>query len=127
MRKLLLILFACCGVAFAQAATRPVIVAWTASTSTSVTGYTVYHCAGASCVPSLTSTPAATVSASPAAINETIGTVVNYLVVANSPACTATTPLTTACGNSAAVAVAPANLPIPPQVVAPTSAQTSVP
>jgi len=113
----LLLLFAG-ATAFAQAATRPVVITWTASTSTSVTGYSVFTCTvasgGTSCTPSLTGTPAASVSGTTATLTETTGLAYGVSVVAVAPPCGPTTPPTTACGNSAPATLS--YVPVPPQV-----------
>lgn len=94
--------------AAAQTPTRSVVLSWTASTSTSVTGYSVYSCTVAapasSCTPSLTGTPVTT-SGTTLTLSEPVNAAYGYSVVANAPACTSSTPVGTACGNSSPLTV----------------------
>src|ERR1039458_4325714 len=50
----------------AQSSTRPVVLSWTASTASTVTGYSIFSCAvatgGTSCTPSVTGIPLTTVT-----------------------------------------------------------------
>lgn len=99
----------------AQAATRPAILTWTASTSTGVTGYGVFRCAVVSpattCVPNTAGTPLATVSGLTYTDNPVIGTAYGYSVVAEAASCSSTTGLTAVCGNSAGAG--PGYVPVP--------------
>jgi hypothetical protein len=118
MRKLLpLLVVLAAALAFAQAATRPVIGTW--NTPTGATGFNVFSCAIAppatSCTPVVTGTP---VNASPLTnptitIQETVGVAYGYSVVALYPACGPTSPLTTPCGTSGPSS--PTVVPVPPQ------------
>jgi hypothetical protein len=101
----------------AAAQSRNVVLSWTASTSSGVTGYEVFGCTvasgGTSCTPSTTGTPLATVTGATYTISEPTGAAYGYSIVTVTPACTPTTPLTTPCGNSAPVIVS--YVPVPPQ------------
>lgn len=113
----LLLLFALASVASAQAATRPVNMTWTAPTGGGVTNYTIFKCnvptGGLSCTPILTGTPIGTVTATSFSTTETVGAAYGYAVVANYPACTLTSSLTTPCGAGGSVTVN--FVPVPPQ------------
>lgn len=106
--------------AHAQAATRPVILTWTASPSTSVVGYNLFRCAvasgGSTCTPSATSTPLNTtpVSALTYTDSPAVQTSYGYGVVAVGPACSGTSPVNTPCSQSA-ITLSPI-VPVPPQV-----------
>jgi hypothetical protein len=118
--------------AMAQAATRPVVITWAPSPSTSVTGYSIYVCSATAtmpCTPSTTGTPAltATASSTSAVYQANIGSYYSISVMANGPACTGTSPIATPCGNSQAVTGMPNPLPVPPQMAAVASAQLAVP
>lgn len=124
-----LTLFVLVGIGRAQAATRPVVLTWTASTSSSVTGYAVLRCATISpataCTPNPTSTPLATVSGTTYTDNPNTQTTYGYSVVALAPACTPTTPTTTPCGSSAAATLTA--VPVPPQTAGATNVIIVVP
>lgn len=111
------------------AQSRPVVITWTASTSASVTGYAIYSCTvpsgGTSCTPSTSGTPLATVTTTTFAISEPISTTYGYSVVAQAPACTPTTPLTTPCGSAPPVTVTA--VPVPPQVAGASNVVVVVP
>jgi hypothetical protein len=117
------------ALAQAQAATRPVVLTWTASTSTTVTGYAVFRCApvspNTSCTPVTTGTPLASVSGT--TYTDTPNTIATYgySVVAVAPACTPTTPNTTPCGQGAAVTLTA--VPVPPQTAGATNIIVVVP
>lgn len=103
---------------YAQSASRPVVLSWTPSTSSGVTGYAIYRCivasGGTSCAPSTTGTPLATASGTTYTDTTTsTGSAYGYTIIAQAPACTSSTPLTTPCGNSAPVTVS--YVPVPPQ------------
>jgi hypothetical protein len=94
---------------------RPVVLTWTASTSTGITGYNVSR--GTS--PSgpftlLTPTPITVLTYTDSG---TVGQTYTYQVVTVAPACTPTTPVTQACGMSAP-ASASTNVPPPPGITA---------
>lgn len=116
MKKLLVLLIVVVSVS-AMAQSRPVAITWTASTSSSVSGYNVYGCTvttGNSCTPNITGTPlnSSLVSGTSFVIQEPISTAYGFSVVAVSPACTPTTPITTPCGTSSPLT---ANyVPVPP-------------
>lgn len=124
-----LTLFVLVGIGRAQAATRPVVLTWTASTSNSVTGYAVLRCATISpataCTPNPTSTPLATVSGTTYTDTPNTQTTYGYSVVALAPACTPTTPTTTPCGSSAAATLTA--VPVPPQTAGATNVIIVVP
>lgn len=117
------------ALAQAQAATRPVVLTWTASTSTSVTGYSIFRCTPVSpntaCTPSTTGTPLATVTGTTYTDNPNTGTTEGYSVVAVAPACTSSTPNTTPCGQSAAATLTA--VPVPPQTAGATNIIVVVP
>jgi hypothetical protein len=136
--RTLLILMTLCFVllyftpADAQGATRPITLSWTDSSSTGVTGYSLYLCTSTTavaCTPSVTGTPVQTFtsSATSGVVQGTIGLYYTIVLVANAPACTPTTPVTTACGSSAPVAFTPNPIPVPPQVNGVTVATAAVP
>ncbi len=109
------LLCACAIPSLAQAATRPVVLTWVASTSSGITGYSIYRCtvSGTTCTPNLNGTPLATVTGLTYTDSATTQTTYGYSVVANAPACTPTSPPTTACGNSPAAVLGA--VPVPPQ------------
>lgn len=116
----------------AQAATRPIVLAWTASTSASVTGYSLYVCTSTTstpCVPSTTGAPSLTFtsSATNGVYTGTVGLFYSFVLIANAPACSGTSPIGQACGNSAPVAFNPNPVPVPPQVSGATAVTSSVP
>lgn len=115
MKKwLFLLLF--CPLLNAQAS-RPVSVTWTASTSSSVTGYSVFRCtvpAGqTSCTPSVTGAPLKTVTGTSFSDSAPIGAAYGYSVVANAPACSPTSSLSVPCGTSGPATLG--YIPVPPQ------------
>ena len=97
MKRLLLLLAFTAAMAFGQ--TRAVVLTWTASTSTGITGYNVSR--GTS-----TTGPFTLLTASPVTVatytdsTAAIGSTYTYQVVTVAPACTATTPVGTSCGSS---------------------------
>lgn len=105
----------------AQAAaqtTRPVVLTWVASTSSSVTGYNIFRCTvvppAIACTPAVTGTSIGTVTGvtytdSAVPVQATYG----YSVVAVAPACTGTSSPTVPCGNSAPATLN--SVPVPPQ------------
>jgi hypothetical protein len=118
--RILLLFFAGLGLMAAQ--TRTVNLSWTASVSAGVTGYTISTGASATgtftfkgctgVVPSQTCVPGSTASTNAYQDSETTGTTVFYQVVAIAAACTATTPVTQACGTSAPATISTT---VPPQ------------
>lgn len=118
MKKIILscALFCLSIPAFAQAASRPVNVTWTVSTSPGVVNYTVFTCvvpsAGTSCTPPITGTPVATVTTGSVVLTETTGQAYGISVVTNAAPCTLSTPLTTACGSSAPATLAYVPVPL---------------
>jgi hypothetical protein len=100
----------------AQAATRTVVLSWTASTSTSVTGYSVYSCTvpagGTSCTPSITGT-GTSVTGTTYTVQEATGQAYGFSVIAVAPPCSNVTPTSTPCGNSVPATVT--FVPVPPQ------------
>src|SRR6266700_8058487 len=104
MKRAFLVFFALSLSALAQAATRPVVLNWTASTSTSVTKYSIYGCTAVSpatsCTPDITGTPIATVSGLTYTEQTATGNYRGYYVVAVAPACSSTSSITTPCGNA---------------------------
>jgi hypothetical protein len=128
MRKLVLLLLIAVPLA-AGAQSRPVVLSWTASTSSTVTGYSVYSCAvasgGTSCTPSVAGTPLATVTGTTYTTSEATGSAYGFSVTAVAPACTPTTPLASPCGQSAPVTVT--YVPVPPQVAGETNLVVVVP
>lgn len=115
--RLFLLVASLCSCALAQGTTRPVVLTWTASTSTTVTGYSVFVCTvptgGTSCTPDVTGTPLATVSGLTYTTQQPTLVAYGFSVVAVSPACTPTTPPTSPCGTSAPVTLS--YVPVPPQ------------
>src|SRR5580698_2401337 len=118
--RILLLFFAALGLMAAQ--TRTVNVSWTASTSSGVTGYSISTGSSATgtftfkgCTGTVSGQTCVTGSTSTTTTfsdTETVGGTVFYQVSAVAPACTPTTPVTQACGNSAPVV---ASTTIPPQ------------
>lgn len=112
----------------AQAATRPVVLNFTASTSSSVTGYAVFRCTVVSpattCTADVTGTPIGSVTQTPFVDNPTVLAAYGYSLVAVSPKCTPTTPVTTPCGNSAPATV---TVPVPPPPASGTAVIVVVP
>jgi len=102
----------------AQSGTRPVVLSWTASTASTVTGYSIFSCTvatgGTSCTPSVTATPLTTVTGVTYTATEPAGSAYGFSVVAVSPACTPTTPLTSPCGNSVPVTLTYVPVPFQP-------------
>ena len=120
--SILAAVFAQPHIASAQA-TRPVQVSWTASTSSGITGYSVYR--GTSTTGPwtlLTASPITATSYTDAAV--TTGATYTYQVIVVSAACTPTTPVTTVCGSSAAT---PTTTNVPPTPNAVVSVTTIVP
>lgn len=110
MKKLLLLISLSL---MAQQVTRNVTCSWVASTSAGVTGYNVYR-APQGLAPAYTVLNAAPVTATTFTdTTAVIGSMYLYAVTALTPACTATTPVTTPCGESAMSD--PATVPIPPR------------
>lgn len=115
MKKLLLILILGTSALAAQT-TRNVDLSWSASASTSVTGYNVQRATS-------TSGPFTVLNTAPIATTSyvdstaTVGSTYSYQVIAISPACTSSTPVGTACGNSAPSATATTTVPPTPTAV----------
>lgn len=129
---LCLILCVLAGVGRAQAATRPIILIWGPSPSSSVTGYSLYVCTSTTstpCVPSTTGAPSLTFTstATTGVYTGTVGLFYSFVLVANAPACSGTSPIGQACGNSLSVTVNPNPVPVPPQVSGATTPTSSVP
>lgn len=112
----------------AQAATRSVILTWTASTSTTVTGYSVYRCTVVSpattCTPNVSGTAIGTSTGTSYTDSAATGSAYGYSVVANAPACTGSTPVTSPCGTSAPAST---TVPVPPQTAGATNVIVVVP
>lgn len=132
MKKYLLLFALACLPLFAsaQTATRPIVLTWVDSTSTTVTGYSIYVCVASAttpCTPSTTGVPAltATATATSAVYMGTIGNFYSIVIVANAPACGSS--ITTACGNSSAVSFSPNPIAVPPQTASASNPQSSVP
>ncbi len=133
MRYVILAIALCMSIAaVAQTPTRPIILSWVSSTSTTVTGYSLYVCSSTTavaCTPTATGTPAQTftTTATSGVYQGTIGLYYTMVLVANAPACTGTSPIAVACGNSAPATLSPNPLPVPPQVNGATIATVAVP
>lgn len=96
--------------------TRTVSLSWTASTSTGVTGYNLYRCTSP-CTLTIPGTPLSTTAGLAIAdATAAVGQTYIYGVTAFAPACTPTTPVSTPCGESAAVT---ATVPVPPKPTPP--------
>lgn len=128
MKRIFSLILAFSCLSFAQAATRPVVLTWTASTSSSVTGYAVYSCtvpSGAtSCTPTMTGTPNV-VTGTTFTIQETVNAAYGFSIVAQAPACSSTTPMGTPCGNASPATVT--YVPVPPQTAGATQVIVVVP
>ena len=118
MKRLALLLLLSVG-SMAQAATRPVVLTWTASPSASVTGYNLYRCtvpSGAStCTPVASGTPlngSTPVSGVTYTDNPATSASYGYGIVAVAPPCSAASLPTVACGN-APIDLSPI-VPVPP-------------
>lgn len=111
MKKLLAFLFL--SIAFGQSVTRNVTCSWTASSSAGVTGYNVYRGVQglAPGFAVLNATPITGTSFTDT--TAVIGSMYLYAVTAITPACTATTAITTPCGESEMSN--PTTVPIPPR------------
>lgn len=136
MKRTLFVLALIVGIftlpALAQAATRPIVLTWTASQSSSVTGYSLYYCSnstGTACIPVTTGTPAQTftATATSAVFQGTIGSFYTFVLIANAPACTGTSAIGTPCGNSSPVSFTPNALPVPPTTVGASGTAVGVP
>jgi len=118
LRVVLLLLPALAISALAQAASRNVVLSWSASPSTSVTGYSIYICTvasgGTSCTPNLTSTPLCTVAGLTCTVLEPTQAAYGFSIVANGPACSMTSSLTVPCGNAPPTTLS--YIPVPPTV-----------
>jgi len=131
MKRLLLLAFISLGtvVAQAQAATRPVNLSWQAPTGGTPLNYTVFNCTvpsgGTSCSPNTSGSPLATVTVPSYATTEAVGSAYGWTVVANYPACSATSPLISPCGGGGSVTVA--YYPVPPQGQGSTSLLIQIP
>lgn len=125
----ILLVFLLGTISQAQAATRPVNMTWTAPVSGGVLNYTIYKCIvvapATSCTPSTTGTPIGTVTTTSFSDTETVSAAYGYTVVANYPACTLTSSLTTPCGGGGAVTLN--YVPVPPQGVGSTNVVIVVP
>lgn len=105
MKQLVILLFATSMLA---AQTRPIQVAWTASTSVGVTGYTISTASSAAgpftflaCTGTVTGQTCVSGSTATTSVYNgvaTIGTTLFVQVAPIAPACTPTTPVTTVCG-----------------------------
>ena len=117
--RLLLGIFILCtsSVLMAAQTSRTANMTWQAPASGGVTNYTVFMCtvpSGAtSCTPNVSGTPTATVTTPSYSTTLVTGAAYGVTVVANYPACTLTTPLTTPCGGGGSVTVG--YIPAPPQ------------
>lgn len=110
MKKLLLLLSLSVA---AQSVTRNVTCSWTASTSAGVTGYNVYRAPQGLAPTYAILNTAPVTSTTFTDTTAIIGNMYLYAVTALTPACTATTQVTTPCGES--VMSAPTAVPIPPR------------
>ena len=111
-----ILLFLAVGSALAAQTTRPVDLSWTASTSASVTGYNVQRATSPSGpFTVLNSAPITTTSFVDS--TATVGSTYSYQVIAISPACASSTPVGTACGNSAPSTASTTTVPPQPAVV----------
>lgn len=120
MRYLLVLAFA--ALLSAQSATRNVVLSWTASTSSGVTGYNVYRAtATAGPFTLLTTAP---VAATTYTDSGTVGSTYTYQVTAVTSPCTPTTPATQPCGESAP---ATASSTVPPKPIATATITVVVP
>lgn len=97
--------------AFAQATTRPVQASWSVTNTTGVLNYVLSSAPSAAGPWTVVKTVAA--PANSYTDNQPIGTTVFYQVVAVAAACTPTTPVTTVCGTSSAVAASTTIPPLP--------------
>ena len=112
----------------AAQATRTVTLTWVASTSSSVTGYSILSsasptgpfsqiaCTGT--VPGSTCVSGSTSSTVTYNDTQTVGNTVSYQVIAVGPACTPTTPVGTACGQSPPSNTATTTVPPKPAAIA---------
>lgn len=98
MKKLFAVFSLVWGVCLAQGATRPVLLTWSASPSSGVTGYNVYRStvSGSGYVKIGNTTTALTFTDSTA----NIASQYFYVVTATGQACTPTLPAGTGCGES---------------------------
>lgn len=127
LASLALIFFAATSL-FAQAATRPATLAWTPPSGTPL-NYTVFNCpvpsGGTSCSPNTSGTPLATVTSPTYTTTLAVGSAYGWTVVANYPACSATSPLTSPCGGGGSVTIG--YYPVPPQGQGSTSLLIQIP
>jgi hypothetical protein len=97
----------------AQSVTRNVICSWTASTSPGVTGYNVYRAPQTPTPVFVALNQAPLTGTSFTDTTAVIGSMYLYAVTSITPACTATTAITTPCGESEMSN--PTTVPIPPR------------
>ena len=107
----------------AQTTTRQVVLSWTASTSTGISGYNVYRgTATNGPFTLLTTTPVTAVTYTDA--GAVVGSTYTYQVTTVAPPCNSSTPVTQACGESAP---ATASTAVPPRPVVTTIVTVVVP